>query len=166
MPKVLRSRTGVVIQRPVADVFRFVAEGFFDHAREWNSHVLEVRKTSDGPIHAGATGVAVGLGGGMQTESDLAVLEYEPPRLFSYRSETLPAGTTSLRGTTPLLTHSVLAFRFESEGLHTALTLSLETDLTGYPWIFRRAVAASQPGGLRVMAERIRTLVETQPENL
>jgi hypothetical protein len=72
----------------------------------------------------------------------------------------------SLRGTTPFLSHSVLAFRFESEGPHTALTLSLETDLTGYPWSFRRAVAAAQPGGLGAMAEQIRTLVETQPENL
>lgn len=166
MPKVLRSQTSVVIRRPPADVFRFVAEGFFDHAKKWNTQVLEVRKTSDGPIHAGTTGVAIGLGMTSQTESNLAVLEYEPPHLFSYRSETLPAGTTSLRGTTPLLTHSVLALRFESEGPHTTLTLSLETDLTGYPWSFRRAVGAAQPGGLHAMAERIRTLVETQPENL
>jgi hypothetical protein len=92
MPKVLRSRTGVVIQRPVADVFRFVAEGFFDHARNMNSQVLEVRKTSDGPIHAGTTGVAVGLGGAMRTESNLSVLEYDPPRFFRTARRLSPQG--------------------------------------------------------------------------
>lgn len=164
MPKILRSRAGVVIHRPVADVFRFVAEEFFDRARQWNTQVLEVRKTSDGPVRVGTRGSVAGLGTAARTESSLEVLEYQPNHVFSYRSETLPAGATSLRGTTPLLTHSVMAFRFESAGSNTAVTISLETDLTGYPRSFRRTVSGVQPRGLAAMAERIKTLLESQPQ--
>lgn len=161
MPKVLRSRTSVVVQRPAADVFRYVAEEFFENARKWNMQILEVRKTSDGPIRAGTTGVAVGLGTAGQTQSDVEVLEYEPFSVFSFRTETLPGATMSWRGKTPLLTHSVVAFRFEPAGFATAVTASLETVMTGYPWSFRLALRAGQPRGLVAMAERIKALLET-----
>lgn len=166
MAKLLRSRTDVVIRCPAADVFRFVAEGFFDHARKWNTQILEVRKTSDGPIRVGTTGVAVGLGQAGQTQSNLDILEYEPFSVFSFRTEALPAAVRTRRGKTPLLTHSVMAFRFEPNGIETTVTISLETDMARYPWSFRTALRAAQPQGLVATAERIKALLETRAENL
>ncbi len=147
-------------------MFRFIAEGFFDHARQWSTQVLEVRKTSEGPIRVGTRGLVVGLGTAARTESSLEVLEYEPNQVFSCRVETLPAGSMSRRGTTPLLTRSVMTFRFESVGSDTSVMVVLETDMTGYPWLFRRRVSGAQPGGLASMAERIKTLLESRAGNL
>ena len=168
MPKVLRSRTKITIHRPASDVFRFVAEGFFDNARKWFTQILEVRKTSDGPIRVGTTGVAAGLGSAGQTTSDVEILEYEPSSVFSFRAETLPSGVISWRAATPLLTHSVLRFVFDptESSAATMVTIYLETDLTQYPLPFRVALRSVQPRGLVAMGERIKTLVESRAENL
>jgi len=167
MPKVLRSRTKITIHRPASDVFRFVAEDFFDNARKWFTQILEVRKTSDGPIHVGTTGVAVGLGSAGQATSDVEILEHEPSSVFSFRAETLPSGLMSWRAATPLLTHSVLRFVFDpTESAATMVTIYLETDLTQYPLSFRVALRSVQPRDLVAMGERIKTLVESRAENL
>lgn len=47
----IKFEVSVVIEKPVEEVFGFVAEG--ENGSKWNSAVRGVRKISEGPVHVG-----------------------------------------------------------------------------------------------------------------
>ena len=72
----------ITINRPVSDVFSYLADG--THNREWRSGVLEIERTSsaDG---AGATYRQVLAGpGGRRIDGDYRVTAYEPPSRLGF----------------------------------------------------------------------------------
>ncbi|MGD8490264.1 MAG: SRPBCC family protein [Anaerolineae bacterium] len=62
----------IVIDRPVEEVFAFVAD--FENVPKWNYYVLEVNKTSAGPLGVGTTYHQTRK----TDEQDFGVIEYEP----------------------------------------------------------------------------------------
>ena len=77
------------INRPVADVFSYLADG--THNREWRSGVLEIERTSstDG---VGATYRQVLAGpGGRRIDGDYRVTEYVPPSRLAFNVIAGPA---------------------------------------------------------------------------
>jgi uncharacterized protein YndB with AHSA1/START domain len=77
------------INRPVADVFSYLADGM--HNREWRSGVLEIERTSsaDG---VGATYRQVLAGpGGRRIDGDYRVTEYVPPSRLAFNVIAGPA---------------------------------------------------------------------------
>jgi uncharacterized protein YndB with AHSA1/START domain len=63
-----------VINRPAEDVFAVLAD--LDRYPDWNSHLTQVRKTSDGPLGVGSTMLFVGKMLGRNFESDSVCTEY------------------------------------------------------------------------------------------
>ena len=69
------------IDRHPADVFEFLAD--LRNERKWNPRVVEIQKTSPGPIRAGATFRGTYKGPGvLETE----LLDHDPPHRLSFRS--------------------------------------------------------------------------------
>lgn len=102
------------IDRPVEDVFAFVADG--RNGALWNSAVKEVRRTSEGPVGVGATyWMARDLPQG-RVENTYQIGEFEPNRALTIR-------TTS--GPTPF----VYRYTFEPAKNGTRITLNAEVDL-------------------------------------
>ena len=71
----------VVINRPVKDVFAYVAN--FENMTNWDSELIEVKKISEGP-----TGVGTKFSGptkilGRRIDSTLAVIAFEPNKKLS-----------------------------------------------------------------------------------
>jgi len=100
----IKATESIIIQRPVEEVFAFVADQ--RNAPEWQSGLLEVRRTDEGPLGVGATHAVVRKFMGRRMEVNNEYVTYEPntqvtfkstagpmPFEFSYLTESTPAGT-------------------------------------------------------------------------
>jgi uncharacterized protein YndB with AHSA1/START domain len=111
----------VTINRPVADVFTYVADG--EKCPEWRSHVLDIRRASgDGSV---GTVYAQGVRGpmGRRIAADYMVTTYEPNRRYEFQTTTGPARP---RG----------RFEIQPEGDGSRLTLSLDAQMKGLAGLF------------------------------
>lgn len=133
------ARNTVTIRRPVDDVFAFVADG--QNARQWRPGVLDV-------AHASGQGVGavyrqgVKGPGGRRIAADYEVTAFEPNQRIAFRAI---AGPVRPNG----------EYRFAADGDSTAVTLSLEAELTGWKALLMgRAVQAtmlSEVGNLETL---------------
>ncbi len=74
----------VAINRPISEVFAFVADGA--KAPQWQSEVVAARQTSAGAIGVGTTYRAVRAHLRQEIESTVEITEYEPYRKVSFAS--------------------------------------------------------------------------------
>ena len=70
----------IVINRPREEVFDFVST--FENVPKWNRYILEVTKTSDGPVGVGSTFHQVRK----TEEQDFRVVTYDPNRELAVES--------------------------------------------------------------------------------
>lgn len=83
-----------VINRPVEEVFAYVSD--VGNEPQWISEVMEVRKTSDGPMGVGATYENIVQFLGREIVDPHQVVRYEPNRKFAFKSN---SGQISFEGT-------------------------------------------------------------------
>jgi hypothetical protein len=127
------------VERPVDEVFAFVAN--FENVPRWNYYVLEVRKTTQGPI-------APGTVFHQQRRSDAQeyrVTQWEPG--VAVTVETLPPERAMRRTLT-----------FKSEGTGTLLVDAWDMD---YPLVVRWAVAPRVRAGVAENLGKLKELLET-----
>jgi uncharacterized protein YndB with AHSA1/START domain len=73
----------IVIDRPVADVFAFIADGA--NAQQWRSGILELSKKSGDGVGAVYRQVVSGPGG-RGIDADYEITEYQPPTHMAFRT--------------------------------------------------------------------------------
>ena len=78
----MRLAASQVIERPPAEVFRFVATDHFQNHPKWDPAVTSITKTSPGPMGVGTTARLVRTDRGRRVEGSMEVTEYEPVRSF------------------------------------------------------------------------------------
>ena len=111
-----RIEVGIVINRPIDDVFEFVSDP--ENVRLWQSGVLESRQTSEGPMGVGATYLEVRQSLGRRMESNSEVTRYERnAKLGSSTSEPVPFEAEYTFEAAPGGTKLTLAARMELGGL-------------------------------------------------
>jgi uncharacterized membrane protein len=113
----IRFENTVVINRPVEEVFEFVAN--FQNVPKWNYYVTDVRKLSDGPIEVGTTFHQVRK----TDQQDYQVTEYEPGRKVVV--QTLPGSTPQFE----------MRFMFEAQNGGTRLVDEWALDLGRNPLV-------------------------------
>jgi uncharacterized protein YndB with AHSA1/START domain len=107
----------VTINRPVEEVFAFVADG--RNAKLWRSGVLDVDLVSGTGTGAGARySQGVRGPGGRRIAADYEITEYEPNRKIAFRAIAGPVRPTG-------------SFTFEGMGPATILTFQLDAALGG-----------------------------------
>jgi uncharacterized protein YndB with AHSA1/START domain len=67
----------VVIDRPIEQVFAFLADG--ENDPKFSSRVLEIAKTTDGPPGVGTVYVSTVKDAGMKTKREFKLTEFEAP---------------------------------------------------------------------------------------
>ena len=112
----IRFETSVRIERPVDEVFGYVAEP--ENFPRWNSAVRSVRKTSSGEEPLGATYAMTRQLPSGQAENELEITAHERPRKFAIRT---------LSGPTPF----VYRYAFSPTDGGTLLELDAEVELPG-----------------------------------
>ena len=79
----MRLAASQVIDRPPAEVFRFVATEHFQNHPKWDPAVTSITKTSPGPMGAGTTAQLVRTDRGRRVEGTMEVTEYQAARSFT-----------------------------------------------------------------------------------
>ena len=79
----VRVRASEIINRPSADVFRFVATDHFENHPKWDPSIVEIEQTSSGAIGTGTAARLVRLDRGKRVEGTVEITEYEPDRRFA-----------------------------------------------------------------------------------
>ena len=67
----------VVIDRPVDDVFAFLADG--ENDPKFSSRVIEIAKTTDGPPGVGTVYASTVKDAGVKTKREFKLTEFDPP---------------------------------------------------------------------------------------
>ena len=106
----------IVIERPVEEVFGFVAEG--ENGSKWNSAVRSVRKLSEGPVNVGTKYSMIRQLPSGRAENTYEVVEYEENRKLSIKI---------ISGPTPFL----YRYSFNSSDKGTELSLKAEAEKKG-----------------------------------
>ena len=129
----------VDIDRPVGDVFAFVAD--LENIPKWNYAIVETRKISDGPVGVGTTYRQV-RSVPTRSEETLRVTELEPARRFAVEGDLGPfAGT--------------LAYDFEDLGGRTRLTNIADLEGRG---LMKLAAAVASGRARDAVAANLRAL--------
>lgn len=69
-------KAAIVVRRPAADVFRFIAVDYFANHPKWAPQVVSVRPTSPGPVAVGTRGEVVRRLRGSEFTYDFEVTDY------------------------------------------------------------------------------------------
>lgn len=67
----------VVIDRPIEEVFAFLADG--ENDKKFSARVIEISKTTDGPPGAGTVYASTVKDAGVKTKREFELTEFEPP---------------------------------------------------------------------------------------
>ena len=72
-----RYGASVVIDRPIEEVFAFLADG--ENDRKFSPRVLEIAKTTDGPAGVGTVYASTVKDAGVKTKREFKLTEFQPP---------------------------------------------------------------------------------------
>jgi uncharacterized protein YndB with AHSA1/START domain len=70
-------RATVVVDRPIEEVFAFLADG--ENDPKFSPRVLEIAKTTDGPPAVGTVYASTVKDAGMKTKREFTLTEFDPP---------------------------------------------------------------------------------------
>ncbi len=104
----------IFIRRPIGEVFAYMSD--LRHAPEWQSGLLEMRQTTEGPMSVGTRFVGVRRFLGRKMESSMEIVEYEPNAKMVWKT---------ISGPTPFET----SWRFESTAEGTQVIWNLEVEV-------------------------------------
>lgn len=141
----------VTINRPVADVFAYVADG--EKCTEWRSGVLDIRRaTGDGSV---GTTYAQGVKGpmGRRIAADYMITAYEPNSRLEFQTIAGPARP-----------HGRYDFA-EADG-GTRLTFALDAKLGGISGIFMSGPVQRTMDSEVQTIERVKEILEAAPPPL
>jgi hypothetical protein len=78
--------TTVLIDRPVDACFEFIARGFFEHLKRWDTAVVDLKKLTEGPVSVGTRGRLERLQKGKRYGRTFEVIELDPDQRFAVRN--------------------------------------------------------------------------------
>jgi uncharacterized protein YndB with AHSA1/START domain len=137
----VRSAVVVAIDRPIEQVFAFVANA--ETASQWREEIVDVRRTTTaGPIGVGTTYQALHTHLGERAASTLEIIEYEPNRKVSFEGLT---GPDRFRD----------SYAFQSVGASTRITFGFDLATQGHG---TRSVSNRQAADL----SKLKLLLEAQ----
>ena len=77
-------KASTLIQRPVEDVFHFIADDFFTNYPRWSPEVCDLKKLSEGPVAVGSLMKQVRIDHGHKSQSTFKVTEYTANRRLAF----------------------------------------------------------------------------------
>jgi uncharacterized membrane protein len=134
----------VTINRPVGEVFAFVADG--ENAMRWRPGVLDVaRQSGDGLGAIYRQGVKGP--GGRRIAADYEITAFEPDRRIAFHAIAGPVRPSG-------------EYRFTSDGATTTVSFALEAEVTGWKrLVLGRAVQSTMEAEVRTL-DTLKRLLE------
>lgn len=144
----MKQQYSVTVNRPAQEAFEYTSN--YENVSTWQALVMNVRKTSDGPIGQGTTIVSRIKFLGAQFDVPTETTEWDPPRSFAVRNTGGPLPIS-------------MRFSFTPEGDSTQVTMDYEMDLGG---LFQIATPLLEPVVRRQMQsdlDALKAVLESQP---
>lgn len=85
LPKAVTAEASVEINKPIATVFSYIAEQFFQNYPKWAQEVLELHPLDGEKTFVGAKGKQIRENNGTKVESVFAITEYQPNLKFTFQ---------------------------------------------------------------------------------
>ncbi|MFE4106640.1 SRPBCC family protein [Almyronema epifaneia] len=142
----IKAESKTVINRPIDQVYQYVATNFFENHPKWESTVLHLEKTSPETVGLGTTGKQVRNDGGRRAESTFHVTEYDCDRRFAITSTGKPYFKNS--------------YVFEPTDDGTQLTYQFELKLEGLGKLLEPLIAGSAQQGSQNVVDNLKHLLE------
>jgi carbon monoxide dehydrogenase subunit G len=73
----------VVVDRPIEEVFDFLADG--ENDKKFSSRIVEIAKTTDGPPGVGTVYASTAKDGGIKAKHEFELTQFEAPRLIRWK---------------------------------------------------------------------------------
>ncbi|QBQ55645.1 SRPBCC family protein [Nitrosococcus wardiae] len=143
----IKAQSSILVDRPLAHVFRYVSVDFFENYPKWSPEVIELEKITSGPVRAGTLARQVRIDSGRQTESTFQVVEYQPPRRIWFESTSSP--------------HYRALYDFEPINETTRVCFTFELKLELFMRPFESAIAYSVKAGSESVVSNLKQLLES-----
>lgn len=118
----------IFIQRPIAEVFAYVSD--LRHAPQWQTGLLEVRKTTNGALGVGSKFTFVRKFLGQKLEASNEFIEYKPHSLITFVTNSGPM-------------HVEASYLFEATPEGSKVTCKLQMKPQGFSRLAEPIIAAS-----------------------
>jgi uncharacterized protein YndB with AHSA1/START domain len=142
----IRAEQTSIIDRPIEDVFRYVGDQ--TNTPNWQAGLLEVRRTSDGPLGVGTTHTFVRSFMRRRMEADNIYVAYVPNELISFKTTSGPVRLEA-------------SYIFESTVGGTRLTSRIEMDASGFMSLAEPLIAAGLKREMKAAFRLLKDLLET-----
>lgn len=136
-------RTARIAASP-EELFAYLAD--LDNVAEWQTGVTSARRTSEGPMAAGATALVTRELMGQRLEAPLTVNEFDAPRRLGIGSQ-----VSGVRA------QAILDFNAADGGTATDLAFAMEIRGSGLTAFLEPMIASAARGDIDASLERIRT---------
>jgi hypothetical protein len=157
----IRGKYNILINRPRDEVFRFIATDLLQNRRSWTTEVLELEKTSDGPMGVGTTWrERVKDRWGREGEVNHTVTEYEPDEAFAFEAIATASGQGD--SATSILLVGRYTIRQTIGGSRVTFVYSYDLPLTGLARLGLPLWSMQMKQQSMERAERLRKLLEAQ----
>ena len=143
----IKVENSYVINRPIEEVFAFVGDQ--TNARQWQSGVVEVRRTTDGPLRVGTTHTIVRNFMGRRMEATNEYVAYEPNKRITFKSTSGPV-------------RFEFSYLFESAAEGTKLTGKMQMQPTGLLRLAEPLIAASLRREMKAAAGVLTDLLDNR----
>ena len=140
----VKAERTVVIGRPIQQVFAYVTDQ--TNTPAWQAGLVEVRRTTPGPIGLGTKHTFVRNFMGRRMEADNEYVAYEPDRLVTFRTTSGPPLTAS--------------YLFEAERNGTRLTSRVELHGAGFFGLLDPVIGAGLRREMKAALPALKTLLE------
>jgi carbon monoxide dehydrogenase subunit G len=137
---VRRVERSAVVAAPPDDVFAYVSE--LDNLPNWQTGIVDVRRTSDGLVGVGASAVVVRELMGQRIEAPLKITAYDPPRRLTVQGAVSGVVATA---TLDLASH----------GQDTTVRFAMEISASGFTAFMEPMIAAAAVSDLEASLGRL-----------
>jgi uncharacterized protein YndB with AHSA1/START domain len=141
----IRAEQSSIIDRPIEEVFAFVGDQ--TNAPQWQSGLVEVRRTSDGALGVGTTHTFVRNFMRRRMEADNEYVAYEPNKRVAFKTTSGPVRLEA-------------SYLFESAGGGTRLTSRIEMDASGFMSLAEPLIAAGLKREMKTAFGVLKDLLE------
>jgi uncharacterized protein YndB with AHSA1/START domain len=142
---VIKAEQSAIIDRPIAEVFAYVGDQTKTPA--WQSGLVEVRRTTNGPLGVGTKHTFVRTFMRRKMEADNEYVAYEPNKLITFKTTSGPVRLEA-------------SYLFEPTAEGTRLTSRIEMDASGFMSLAEPLIAAGLRREMKAAFRALKNLLE------
>jgi uncharacterized protein YndB with AHSA1/START domain len=142
----IRAEWTAIIERPIEEVFAYVGDQ--TNTPAWQAGLLEVRRTTDGPIGVGTRHTFVRTFMRRRMEADNEYVAYEPNERIAFKTTSGPVRLEA-------------SYAFETVGEGTRVVSRVEMDASGFMSLAEPLIAAGLRREMKAASRALKNLLES-----